>query len=27
LAQGQRPTELVPRQVLDYAHQARLYGL
>ena len=26
LARGQRPEELVPRQVLDYAHQARLYG-
>lgn len=27
MARGQAPTELVPRVVLDYAHQARLYGL
>ncbi|WP_224371443.1 nicotinate (nicotinamide) nucleotide adenylyltransferase [Hyalangium versicolor] len=27
LARGQRPSELVPRQVLDYAHQSNLYGL
>lgn len=27
LARGQRPSELVPCRVLDYAHEARLYGL
>ena len=27
LSRGQRPAELVPRKVLDYAHQAGLYGL
>jgi nicotinate-nucleotide adenylyltransferase len=27
LSRGERPTELVPRRVLDYAHQAGLYGL
>ncbi|WP_224241519.1 nicotinate (nicotinamide) nucleotide adenylyltransferase [Hyalangium gracile] len=27
LSRGQRPAELVPSRVLDYAHQAGLYGL
>jgi nicotinate-nucleotide adenylyltransferase len=27
LSRGERPTELVPRRVLDYAHEAGLYGL
>jgi nicotinate-nucleotide adenylyltransferase len=27
LSRGERPTELVPTRVLDYAHQVGLYGL
>lgn len=27
LSRGERPSELVPARVLDYAHQAGLYGL